>query len=517
MLKEIPFLNFFLINLILMVTIIFLIYKNKFSFNKFIFISYLYLPLILISFINIFFDNKTNFFFNLNIKFFFKPFFIEIFSIKISFLENYFIFTISLISFFANLLSFFYVNDDKKKKKFLIFLNFFSISMIYFVIQNCIFLFILSWELLGLTSFFLINHYENTKSYKSALSAFFFNRVSDMPIFIICFIMIINNNQNISINNLDLNSSNIVCFCLIISSFFKSAIVFFKWLPDSMEAPLPASALIHSATLVSAGIYLNIKYHYFLTNLEIMNFLKILTILIAIIFSIIAFSQTDIKKILAYSTIANCSFIYNLIFSKNIESALFYFSLHGIFKSLVFISFGYAIILYKHKQDLRSWNNLFDINNKISFLSIIPLACLASIQITPVYFYKSFFLNNFNSSSFFFLTNLLLYQIYSCSSFAYFLKIIKIIFLKKNNKKKTLKYINNNNNILNIFSLILYSFLSFIIIYLNKYNQIFFTNFNINYIIITYIIPFFYFNNLYLFNRFTIFTFFFFYIFVFFF
>lgn len=121
-----------------------------------------------------------------------------------------------------------------------------------------------------------------------------------------------------------------------------------------MEAPLPASALIHSATLVSAGIYLNIKYHFFFTNQKFLLFLQIITITSAVFFALVASFQTDVKKILAYSTIANCSFIYNLIFSKNIETAVIYFSIHGIFKSLVFISFGYSIIIFKHKQDIRT-------------------------------------------------------------------------------------------------------------------------------------------------------------------
>lgn len=120
-----------------------------------------------------------------------------------------------------------------------------------------------------------------------------------------------------------------------------------------MEAPLPASALIHSATLVSAGIYLTIKYNFFFKSTLLLIFLQILTIFISLLFAVIASFQTDIKKILAYSTIANCSFIYNLIFSKNIELALFYFQIHGIFKSLVFISVGFSILINKHKQDIR--------------------------------------------------------------------------------------------------------------------------------------------------------------------
>ena len=495
-------LNYLLINILFISLFILTFYKNKVNFNNFFIISLIYLPLFFLNFLIIFFFKSKDFYLDYNIKFYFKPIYINIFSIKITNLENYFILVITLISFFSNLLSFFYLNDDKKKKKFFIFLNFFTMSMILFIIQNCIFLFIISWELLGLTSFFLINHYENTKSLKSSMSAFLFNKISDIPIFIISFVFLINNCQKIQYNYLDLKTNSVICFCLVMSSFLKSAIFFFKWLPDSMEAPLPASALIHSATLVSAGIFLNLKYHFFFKNLKLLCFLQLTTIIIAVFFSLIASYQTDIKKILAYSTIANCSFIYNLIFSKNLKLALIYFSLHGIFKSLVFIIFGYSIIIYKHKQDMRCWNNIFNKNNKIIFLSLIPLSCLASMQITPVYFFKSFFLQNFFYNKFFFFLNLTFYYLYSIISLSYFLKIFKIIFLKKNVTKSNfiktdIDYINN----LNLSSIILYSLISFIFIYfLQDYN-----NFNLkpysNYLILVYFLPFFLLNNIKIFKK----------------
>lgn len=500
------FLNYFLINILFIQLVTITFYKNKINFNNFYVISLSYLIIFFLNFLTVFFYKSKDFFLDFNIKFFFKPIYINIFSIKITFLENYFILVITLISFFSNLLTFFYLNDDKKKKKFFIFLNFFTLSMILFIIQNCIFLFIISWELLGLTSFFLINHYENSKSLKSSISAFLFNRISDIPVFIISFLMIINNKQKIEYIYLNFETNTIISICIVLASFFKSAVFFFKWLPDSMEAPLPASALIHSATLVSAGIYLNIKHHYFLQQTNILCFLQIITIILAIFFALIASYQTDIKKILAYSTIANCSFIYNLIFSKNLKLALIYFSLHGIFKSLVFIIFGYSIIIYKHKQDIRYWNNILNKNNKIIFLSFLPLSCLASLQITPVYFYKSLFLQNFTKNHHLYLFSLCFYYFYSIISLSYFLKIFKIIFFKKNIIKNNLKkidfeFINNFNTS----SVILYSIISFIFTYFICYNYNYNLEPNYNYLIITYIIPLVYLNNIKIFNKNTIF------------
>ena len=268
MFSTVLYFNIIFLTIQLLMLIIFTIYKNKINFNFFLFFSFTYLFLIFTNLLSFyyFYNNKEYLYLSLNINLFFKFIYFNIFKIKIGFLQIYFIFIVTLISFFANILCFFYLNDDKKKKKFFLFLNFFTFSMILFILQDCVFLLILSWEFLGLTSFFLINHYENTKSLKSSMSAFFFNRLSDIPIFILSIIFLVFYNQQ---NLTDLNIfflKKCIIICITTASFFKSAIIFFKWLPDSMEAPLPASALIHSATLVSAGIYLTIRYNNIYNN-----------------------------------------------------------------------------------------------------------------------------------------------------------------------------------------------------------------------------------------------------------
>lgn len=260
-----------------------------------------------------------------------------------------------------------------------------------------------------------------------------------------------------------------------------------------MEAPLPASALIHSATLVSAGIFLTIKYNVFFKN-EIINFyFQYVTIIISVFFALISVFQTDIKKILAYSTIANCSFIYHLIFSKNIKTALIYFSIHGIFKSMVFIIFGFSIIFYKHKQDYRYYNNIFDFKNKITFLFIIPVACLCSLQITPVYYYKSFFNLNYYSSSLQYVICFFLYILYSCFSFLYYLNITNNLFFKKN-RIKTKKYnfcINEKKQKLFFISFVLlYLFMSYIFLYIIIYKSVCYPFTTNHYLYFTYVILF---------------------------
>lgn len=121
-----------------------------------------------------------------------------------------------------------------------------------------------------------------------------------------------------------------------------------------MDAPVPASALIHSATLVAAGIYLVLR---FINNIELNNVSMLLLLIsstITMLFSsLIAANQTDIKKLLAYSTISNCAFIYFLIFINNYALALNYFMLHGFLKSLSFMIAGILIRNQHHSQDMR--------------------------------------------------------------------------------------------------------------------------------------------------------------------
>lgn len=121
-----------------------------------------------------------------------------------------------------------------------------------------------------------------------------------------------------------------------------------------MEAPIPASALIHSATLVSAGIYLNLRFIKLIETSNItLNVILIFSSISMLTASLIALTQTDIKKLLAYSTISNCGFVYFLIYLKFYNYAVLYFTLHGIVKSFSFLLAGNLIHTNNHLQDFR--------------------------------------------------------------------------------------------------------------------------------------------------------------------
>ena len=266
--------------------------------------------------------------------------------------------TTYIIGYFTNRYSFIYLKSDKNRTSFLKFLNLFIISMLFLVKTNCILVVVLSWEFLGISSFFLIGHYYNRPySLKSAFKAFSFNRVSDLFLFLFTVIYLYNYNsfEVFIVNEKRCFLEFISFFFLIITASIKSAQgIFFFWLPDSMEAPIPASALIHSATLVAAGIYLCIRFYNVINYYYLLQVFLILSgLMSATIFSFIAFLQTDIKRLLAYSTIANCGFIYFLLGSKLVDTALVYFSVHGLLKSSLFMLFGYLIVYNNHVQDFQ--------------------------------------------------------------------------------------------------------------------------------------------------------------------
>jgi len=121
-----------------------------------------------------------------------------------------------------------------------------------------------------------------------------------------------------------------------------------------MEAPVPASALIHSATLVSAGIFLCVKTYSTLKKYPfVLEYLKISGLLSAVVFSVLASLQTDKKRLLAFSTISNCGFIYFLLGGFLLPEACLYFTTHGILKSYTFLVFGTFIVHSKHIQDMQ--------------------------------------------------------------------------------------------------------------------------------------------------------------------
>ena len=237
-------------------------------------------------------------------------------------------------------------------------------------------------------SFFLINFWSTRVStLKSAFKAFVFNKFSDasLLISILLVFFLINevniqsfvsqislyNNYYMIISNIEIPIIEIISFFFIICAFIKSAqFGFHIWLPDSMEAPVPASALIHSATLVSAGVFLLLRlspmFEYSVYSYYIVPIIGSFT---AFFGGLCSIYQSDIKKILAYSTISHCGFLMVCYSTYIPEYTILYLYIHGFFKAAVFLCVGNIIRFSRNYQDFRRMG---------MFWKYLPFECFAS-------------------------------------------------------------------------------------------------------------------------------------------
>lgn len=472
---------------------IFLIFFKFFNFFSLIYYFNILWQLLLfnsvIFFLHFFDKNET-----LKFNIFKKDFFLNNLNINICFngLSINYIIIITIITIFANKTTSNYMKNDQKREIFLILLNLFSLSMVLFVSTNNIILMFFAWEFLGISSFFLIYHYD-LKSIvkKSALKAITFNRASDLTFLVAIVIFYINTNT-FNINNkvilefiLNNNKINlyfmsidfIILFTILIfyTAITKSTqIITYYWLPDSMEAPVPASALIHSATLIASGFFLLLKFHLIFIYFNFLNIFCYIGLITAFFGSIIAFFQNDLKKILAFSTIGNCGFMLSLISHTNINLFMIYFSLHGLFKSFSFMNCAYYIEKYNHIQDNRKKNNFFFKKNYQIFLIFLPITLLGGLPITYLFFFKHlFFLNIYINYNIFIIFNLM----YALFSVLYSIRFLYKIFFDFN-------FFKNKNNILNkynyLYLYIISIFFIFSILYYSFFFNIDFSIFNIN-------------------------------------
>ena len=292
------------------------------------------------------------------------------------------------IAVFVYIYCFSYFRYEPNVDRLLLFINLFVISMVLLVSSGNLVVMYLGWELIGLTSFFLINFW-STKilSLKSAFKAFTFNKISDVCILISILLtfMLLNDINTLVINKqimfysdiklnvigFDVIAVELLAFFLLTAAFIKSAqFGFHIWLPDSMEAPVPASALIHSATLVSAGVYLILRLSpVFELSYLAYYIIPLVGSLTAAFGGVCAAYQSDIKKILAYSTISHCGFLMVSFSTGYIEYTILYLYVHGFFKAAVFLCVGNVIRFSRNYQDFRRMG---------LFYKYLPVECMVS-------------------------------------------------------------------------------------------------------------------------------------------
>jgi len=395
------------------------------------------------------------------------PIFFELFIDSISFS---FMFLTLTIATFVYIYAFSYFRYEPNVERLLLLINCFVISMVCLVTSGNFFVLFLGWELIGLTSFFLINFWSTRMStLKSAFKAFTFNKFSDVSLLISILIIyyvlgdisIGNFNYNISyynnfyinILNYDIPLIEITSFFLIGCAFVKSAqFGFHIWLPDSMEAPVPASALIHSATLVSAGVFILLRlsflFEYSLYSYYIIPLVGSFT---AFFGGLCSAYQSDIKKILAYSTISHCGFLMVCYSTYITEYTILYLYIHGFFKASVFLCVGNIIRFSRNYQDFRRMGNFWKYLPFECFMTFVCLINLCGLPFSIGFYIKHLLVLGFNINTsilYFIHINILFGAI---SGLFYSYRLFYNVFFDFKKSKKIL-YNQSNRLLLNSFN-----------------------------------------------------------------
>ena len=260
-----------------------------------------------------------------------------------------------------------YMSKDEKYTKYFEYFNFFVFSMLLLVLSGNFLVMFFGWELVGLSSYLLISFWSEKKSAsKAGNKAFILNRIGDFG-FLIGLMMILNHFQTFNFltifdSTLQARPENldIMVLFLLLGAFGKSAqFPLFSWLPDAMEGPTPASALIHAATMVTAGVFMLVRISPMLQFSEL-GAITIISfgLLTALIAAFSAINQDDIKKVLAYSTISQLGFMFIAIGAGAYVAAIFHLVTHAFFKALLFLGAGAVIHEMHHEQNIYKMGGL---------------------------------------------------------------------------------------------------------------------------------------------------------------
>ena len=362
---------------------------------------------------------------------------------------------VTIVSSVVHLFSIGYMHEDKLRARFFCYLSLFTFAMLVLVSADNFIQLFLGWEGVGLCSYLLVGYYFHKPSANNAaIKAFLVNRVGDFGYLIaialiykyfnsLNFQEVFSNTSSIEKKNLlflgfEFNLITCICMFLFMAAVGKSAqIGLHVWLPDAMEGPTPVSALIHAATMVTAGVFLVVRcspiFEYSQFTLNVITYVGLITSLFA---ASVALLQNDIKKVIAYST---CSQLGYMFFACGISAyslAMFHLVTHAFFKALLFLGAGCVIHCLHHEQDCKKMGGLYK-KLPVTF-SFIIIGSIALMGIPPFagYFSKDLILeyalsiHSFNGTNIYVLGCLgaFLTSVYST-------RLIYLTFLNKTNIK----------------------------------------------------------------------------------
>jgi NADH-quinone oxidoreductase subunit L len=291
-----------------------------------------------------------------------------------------------------------YMHDDENMHKYFAYLNLFIFFMITLVIGSNLLVLFIGWEGVGLCSYLLIGFWHKNQDFNDAAKkAFIMNRIGDLGLLIGIFIIgsLFSTLDYATLKtaitgatDLDLYWISAAAFALFIGACGKSAqIPLYTWLPDAMAGPTPVSALIHAATMVTAGIFMITRLN-FVFDLApgVQNIIAIIGAVTSLVAATIALVQTDIKKVLAYSTVSQLGLMFLALGLGAYEVAVFHVITHAFFKASLFLGSGSVIHALHGEQDMRKMGGLKKVMT-ITFITFL----ISSLAISGIPPFSGFF------------------------------------------------------------------------------------------------------------------------------
>ncbi|MBK3731911.1 NADH-quinone oxidoreductase subunit L [Azospirillum brasilense] len=285
---------------------------------------------------------------------------------------------VNTVSSMVHLYSIGYMAEDPQKPRFMGYLSLFTFAMLMLVTADNLVQLFFGWEGVGLASYLLINFwYEKPSANNAAIKAFLVNRVGDFGFVLGIFAIFVLTGsvqfdaifakapelagQTLHFLSWNFDALTITCLLLFIGAMGKSAqLGLHTWLPDAMEGPTPVSALIHAATMVTAGVFMVCRlspvFEYAPTALEIVAVVGALTAFVA---ATIGFTQFDIKRVIAYSTMSQLGYMFFAAGVSAYGAAMFHLFTHAFFKALLFLGAGSVIHALHHEQDMRNMGGVW--------------------------------------------------------------------------------------------------------------------------------------------------------------
>ncbi len=326
-------------------------------------------------------------------------------SIKIDPLSSVMLVVVTFISSLVHIYSIGYMHHDPHKPRFMSYLSLFTFSMLMLVTSDNFLQLFFGWEGVGVCSYFLIGFwFKKQNANNAAIKAFLVNRVGDfglaLGIFLIFYYFGTINYTEVfnliptlvskKINFLGFNfvAIDLICILLFIGAMGKSAQIFLHtWLPDAMEGPTPVSALIHAATMVTAGVFLVVRcspiYELSPLGLEIVTLIGMSTAFFA---ATVALVQNDIKKIIAYSTCSQLGYMFFAVGVGAYNVAMFHLFTHAFFKALLFLGAGSVIHSFQNEQDIKNMGGVW---RKLPFTYLMMI--IGTLALTGFPFLSGFY------------------------------------------------------------------------------------------------------------------------------